>query len=88
MESEGFAGHHDWRLPTTVDVAATVDPLSADRHAFLTAIFGTAADQSFWSMTTVAGTPPEAWSFSPNSNAYAPAAKSTGLPAVAVRDAL
>jgi hypothetical protein len=30
----------------------------------------------------------EAWTFKPSANAYAPAAKSTTLPAVAVRDAL
>ncbi|HEY2387621.1 MAG TPA: DUF1566 domain-containing protein [Candidatus Binatia bacterium] len=88
VETGGFAGHHDWRLPTTVDVAATADILSADRDALLGAIFGTATDQSFWSMTTVAGDATEAWSFEPGASAYAPAAKSASRAAVAVRDAL
>jgi hypothetical protein len=87
-ESGGFAGHHDWRLPTTVDVVATVDTFFADRDALLGAIFGSATNQSFWSMTTVAGSPTQAWSFTPAANAYTKAAKSAGLPTVAVRDAL
>jgi hypothetical protein len=59
-----FAGHCDWRLPTSAELQTIVDasaPGCGSGSACIDATFGPTVASNYWSSTTLAGTPFSAW---------------------------
>jgi len=60
----GFAGHCDWRLPTIVELNSIVDLTAAGcgiGSPCIGAVFGPTPASYYWSSTTHAGFPSNAW---------------------------
>jgi hypothetical protein len=58
----GFAAHCDWRLPSIVELTGIVDQLSCDSGACIDqTAFGPTASDGYWSATTDAPLPSQAW---------------------------
>src|SRR5262249_25683678 len=58
----GFAAHCDWRLPSIVELTGIVDQLSCDTGACIDqTAFGPTAAYQYWSATTDAPFPKQAW---------------------------
>ena len=58
----GFASHCDWRLPSIVELQTILlAPFPCGTSPCIDPIFGPTAASNYWSSTTVAGFPADAW---------------------------
>jgi len=60
----GFAGHCDWRLPTLAELETIIDlnaPGCSSGSPCIDPIFGPTVTDAYWSSTSMAGNPTQAW---------------------------
>ena len=62
LNSSQFGGYSDWRLPTIMELAFLVDRNSYNNPSINTTYFPNTQSSSYWSSTTRAGYPNDAWS--------------------------
>jgi hypothetical protein len=60
MSSQGYAGFHDWRLPSRIELVSLVD-FTRVNPAIDTSAFPSAPSDYFWSSSPVNSTTPYAW---------------------------
>jgi len=64
LNTSGFAGHSDWRLPNRRELESLVDAGTA--HPAMDPIFNTGLSAYFWSSTTFQDVPTNAWAINPD----------------------
>ena len=79
-----WGGHQDWRLPDIKELTSIVDDHVVDPSIYTTAFPGTPST-SFWSSSSHAGSPPNAWGVSFNAGHVGGYGKGFGLAVRCVR---
>ncbi len=84
LNSVNFGGHSDWRMPTIKELI-TIEYFGTYNPTINTAYFPNTKSDHFWSVTTLASSPDNAWSAYFNHGGVSSHGKDVSLPVRAVR---